>query len=67
MINTIEMEVNNGRTMQLAQQGKDNPITLTTFDTKSGLVDCESDIFPEDMVMLINYYRHQKDNGLPIF
>ena len=63
MINLIEMAVNNGRTMQLAQQSKDENITLTTYNDKSGLVDFETQITPGDMVMLINYYRHQKDNN----
>lgn len=67
MINRIEMEINNGRTMQFAQQDYDGTILLTTYNTKSGLVDHEEDISPGDMVMLFNYYRHQKDKGLPIF
>ncbi len=67
MINLIEMEINNGRTMQLAQQGKDKNITLTTYNTGSGLVDYEQEITPGDMVMLINYFRYQKENGNPIF
>ena len=67
MINMIEMEVNNGRTMQLAQQGKDENILLTTYNTASGLVDFETEIPAGDMVMLMNYYRFQKENGEPIF
>lgn len=67
MINMIEMEINNGRTMQLAQQGRDKNITLTTYNTESGLVDFEKEITPGDMVMLINYYRFQKENGNEIF
>jgi len=63
----IEMEINNGRTMQLAQQGRDKNITLTTYNTESGLVDFEKEITPGDMVMLINYYRFQKENGNEIF
>lgn len=67
MINFIEMEINNGRTMQLAQQGRDKNITLTTYNTNSCLVDHEEEITPGDMVVLINYYRYQKENGKPIF
>jgi hypothetical protein len=63
MINLIEMAINNGRTMQLAQQGKEENITLTTYNDKSGLVDFETQITPGDMVMLINYYRYQKDKS----
>jgi hypothetical protein len=61
------MEINNGRTMQLAQQGRDKNITLTTYNTNSALIDFETEITPGDMVMLINYYRHQKENGNKIF
>ena len=63
MINLIEMEINNGRTMQLAQQGKEKNITLTTYNTNSGEVDFEAEITPRYMVMLINYYRYQKEHG----
>ena len=66
-IQRIEVEINNGRTMQLAQQGYDDTIAFTTYDTKSGLVDYFEDICPADMVMLLNYYRYQKENNLPIF
>jgi len=62
----IEMEINNGRTMQLAQQTYDGTIAFTTYNTQSGLVDHEEDISPGDMVMLLNYYRHQKEKGLAI-
>lgn len=67
MINMIEMKINNGRTMQLAQQGKDQNIILTTYNTNSGEVDYEEEITAGDMVMLINYYRFQKENGNVIF
>lgn len=63
----IEMEINNGRIMQLTQQEKDRNITLTTYNDNSGLVDFETEITPGDMVMLINYYRFQRENGNPIF
>jgi len=65
-IHKIEMEINNGRTMQLAQQAYDGTIAFTTYNTQSGLVDHEEDISPGDMVMLLNYYRHQKEKGLAI-
>ena len=63
MANLIEMVINNGRTMQLAQWNKDESITLTTYNDKSGLVDYETQITPGDMVMLINYYRYQNDKN----
>ncbi len=62
-MNRIEMAINNGRTMQLAQHQCDDDITLTTYNTASGLVDREETITPGDMVTLINWYRYQKDNG----
>jgi len=54
MINFINMKINNGRMMQLAQQGVDKSITLTTYNIKSGLVDSEENISAGDMVTLIN-------------
>lgn len=66
-INTINMKINNGRMMQLAQQEVDGEITFTTYDIKSGLVDHEEQISAGDMVMLLNYYHYQKRNNLPIF
>ena len=66
-IHRIEMEINNGRTMQLAQQSYDGTIAFTNYNTESGLVDHEESVSPGDMVMLMNYYRYQKENGLPIF
>lgn len=66
-IHRIEMEINNGRTMQLAQQAYDGTILFTTYNTESGLVDHEEDISPGEMVMLLNYFRFQKEKGLPIF
>mgnify|MGYP000998550777 CR=1 FL=1 len=62
-MNRIEMYVNNGRTMQLAQNQCDEEITLTTYNTASGLVDREETISAGDMVTLMNWYRYQKDNG----
>jgi hypothetical protein len=62
-MNRIEMAINNGRTMQLAQSQSDGEITLTTYNTASGLVDREETITPGDMVTLLNWYRYQKDNG----
>lgn len=67
MINRIEMEINNGRTMQLAQQEYDGEITLTTYHTENGLVDKEISVSPGEMVMVMNYYRYQKENGAKLF
>lgn len=64
MMNKIEMKINNNRTMQLTQQSYDSNITLTTYDNKSSLVDGEGIISPEDMTMLINYYRYVKSNNI---
>jgi hypothetical protein len=63
MINKIETEINNGRTMQLTQQQYDGKILLTTFNAKSGLVDHEEEISPGDLTMMVNWYRYQKSIG----
>jgi hypothetical protein len=65
-INAIEMNINNGRIMQLTQHDTDQPIIYTTYNAASGLVDYECEIAPGDIVMLMNYYRQQKDKGEPI-
>lgn len=66
-MNFINLKINNGRMMQLAQQSVDGEITLTTYDIKSGLVDNESIISPADMVTLINYYRYKRSAKEDIF
>jgi len=63
MFNKIEMEINNGRTMQITQQKYDSDITLMTYNTRSGIMDSTSLIKPCDMVMILNWYRYQKENG----
>lgn len=64
--NFIEAIINNGRVLQLAQREKDDPILVTTYNMESGLVDSETEIAPGDLVMLINYYRQQKEKGQPL-
>ena len=66
MMNKIELQVNNGRTMQLVQDKYDGDITLNVFDN-THVFDYTETIPPGDMVMLINYYRCQKALGEPIF
>lgn len=61
----IETQINNNRTMQLAQEKYDGDITLSTYNNDSGEVDHEEFISAGDMVMLINYYRHVKTNKIP--
>lgn len=63
----INVEINNDRTMQLFQKSYDGEITIITFKNKGGEVDSETTIPPGDMVMLMNYYRYQKENKNPIF
>lgn len=65
-IDVMEFEINNQRTMQLTQQTYDGNVTFTTYKKESGKVDYEETISPGDMVMLMNYYRFQKENNLPI-
>ncbi|MNW61400.1 hypothetical protein D3C74_394540 [compost metagenome] len=63
-VNKIEFEINNNRTMQLAQQSYDGSITLSTFNKTTSETDHEEVITAGDMVMLINYYRHVKSNNI---
>ena len=63
-IHSIELDINNGRTMQLAQQDYNGTITFTTYATKEGAIENEMHISPGDMVMLLNYYRYIKGNNI---
>lgn len=60
-MNKISMDINNGPKMTLEQQKHDGGIRVTTAYGK--IVDNEFTISPGDMVMMVNWYRHQKDIG----
>ena len=61
----ISFEINNQRKMMLSQEQHDKNITVTTGTDYQ--IDNEFIISPGDMVMLINYYRYQKEHNKEIF
>ena len=69
-MNTISFEFNNQRKMKLIQRDHDGK-TLLVIEDQNGnhesIDDAEAFIDPGEFVMLINYYRNQKREGLPIF
>lgn len=60
----IEFEINNNRTMRLAQEKYYGPCTVSMSNNTTGEVDHEEKISAGDMVMLLNYYRHVKSNNI---
>lgn len=65
----IKLRVNNGGIIRMCQQNVDGVIDgVIDVDTLYG-EEVENSITmpPEDMVMLLNYYRFQKRNGKEIF
>ncbi len=63
-MNKIEFEINNKRTMQIAQNKYDGECTLSTFNNTTSEVDHEENISAGDMVMLMNYYMYVKSNNI---
>lgn len=61
----IKIEVNNRRCIEMTQI-HNGSIVVKTKDSE-GIVDDEYIIDEGDFVMLLNYYRYQKDNGEEIF
>ncbi len=63
----MEFEVNNGRKIVLEQAEPDGLVNVTTWEAPGddGVRDCESEytISPGDFVMMLNWYRYQKDIG----
>ena len=62
----IKLEVNNNRAIELTQQNPDGNINVDVLDSNRE-VDYFYTITAGDLTMLLNYYQHQTDNGLPIF
>ncbi len=71
----ISFEVNNNGKLTFEQSVHDGSVDVITWDRHQ---DFDGDVIrctvrhgevvsAGDMVMLMNYYRHQKKNGLPIF
>ena len=64
----IEFNVNNQRKIQLIQTDPDGAVTVTTWEAeRNGVREVESEyqIRPGDFVMMLNWYRYQKENGNP--
>lgn len=64
----IEFNVNNQRKIQLTQTEPDGAVTVTTWEAeRNGVREVESEyqISPGDFVMMLNWYRYQKENGNP--
>ena len=62
----IELEVNNGRSVELMQGKPDGDINVDVLDS-NGEVDYFYTITAGDMVMLLNYYQYQKNYGQTVF
>lgn len=66
--NLMEFEINNQRKIQLTQTEPDGAVTVTTWEAeRNGVREVESEyqISPGDFVMMLNWYRYQKENGNP--
>ena len=57
--------VNNGRHMQASQTKPDGPVKVETYEPAGDKMKKEQsiDINPGDFVMMVNWYRYQKENG----
>lgn len=63
----LTFNINNERQLLLFQTQHDGEITVKTLDSRGTYDSDTAKIPPGDMVMLINYWRHQTANDLPIF
>lgn len=64
----IEFNVNNQRKIQLEQSRRDGDVTVTVWSAeRNGIREVENEykINPGDFVMMLNWYRYQKENGNP--
>ena len=64
----IEFNVNNQRKIQLEQSKRDGDVTVTVWSAEhNGIREVENEykINPGDFVMILNWYRYQKENGNP--
>lgn len=59
----IEIQLNNGMTLQLNQVGQYGKVTIDKL-TSSEDVESSFDISAGDMVMLLNYYQYVKRNDI---
>lgn len=58
-IRKLTYNVNNGGSLSIAQRGHDGGVLVTNDD-------CTLELYipPQDMVMLINFYKYVKDNDI---
>lgn len=62
-MNCISFNVNNGATLNLCQNKRDDAVMVTRANLTDGEIKrCE--ISAGDLVMLINYYQYIKDNDI---
>ena len=62
----IEFNVNNQQKIQLEQSEHDRDVTVTVWSAeRNGIREVENEykINPGDFVMMLNWYRYQKENG----
>ena len=66
-MNTITFDINNKQTMLIAQGKHDGDVKLI-ISTAGTNEESKLDVISAgDMVMLMNYYRYQKEHNEPIF
>ena len=67
----LKFDINNNGSMILWQNNSDGDVFVETYDNPNGDGKRHRrDLFkisPGDFVMLMNYYRAQKESGKPIF
>ena len=57
----LSFEINNQRKLEIAQEKHDGSVIVTAKDENS--IDYQYTISPGDFVMILNWYRYQKENG----
>ncbi len=62
----LQFLINNNGTMEMTQNKNDGNVTIHTFYDSKSYTDTENDmnINAGDMIMLINYYSHIKNNDI---
>ena len=59
----MNFKVNNGDTLVLTQENNDGKVNVARIDSKGG-IDYQYDISAGDFTMLLNLYRHIKENDI---
>jgi hypothetical protein len=58
----MKFNVNNGRVVEVVQASNDGPVYVFTYDCK-GEKESTKSISAGDFIIILNWYRYQKDNG----